>query len=254
MDEHLEHTLECTQLQHLDVVLGDLAANLDIDTNHGVGRQTADDAAELFGQRQHRLDGIGQLATLDVDGIGHQLASEREANRASDRDTRLLLRFVGRSAEVRGRHHVLQGEERGIRARFLGVHIQSSAGDTTFHHRGVQGRLVDDAPSGGVDDVHRRFHFAKGLLADQADRLRCLRQMHGEEIRFSKHVVEGHHADPELCCARGLDIGVVGNEAHTEGAQSLRNQNADPTQADDAHDLVGEFDTRVLRALPFTTM
>ena len=78
--------------------------------------------------------------------------------------------------------------------------------------------------------------------------------MHGEEIRFSKHVVEGHHADPELCCARGLDIGVVGNEAHTEGAQSLRNQNADPTQADDAHDLVSEFDTRVLRALPFTTM
>src|SRR6201999_1541116 len=51
-----------------------------------------------------------------------------------------------------------------------------------------------------------------------------------------------------------LDVGVVGDDLHTERGHALRDQRADAAEADDAEGLLGELDARVLAALPLAVL
>ena len=101
LDDVGEDALERGELEHLDVVLGDLAADLDVDLLGDLAGEGGEDPAELLGERDAGTDVLGDHAALHVDGVGHQLAAQREAHRAGDRDAGLLLRLVGGGAEVR---------------------------------------------------------------------------------------------------------------------------------------------------------
>src|SRR5699024_7995280 len=70
LDHVGEHTLERGQLQHLDVVLDDLAAHLHVDAGGQRTGQGGEDPAELLGQRQPRLQLLGHPGSLDVDRVG----------------------------------------------------------------------------------------------------------------------------------------------------------------------------------------
>ena len=119
LDDVGEDALERGELEHLDVVLGDLAAHLDVDLLGHLAGQRGEDPAELLHQRDAGADVLGDHAALHVDRVGHQLAGEREAHRAGDRDAGLLLGLVGGGAEVGGGDDVLQLEERRVGARLL---------------------------------------------------------------------------------------------------------------------------------------
>jgi hypothetical protein len=67
---------------------------------------------------------------------------------------------------------------------------------------------------------------------------------------LGQQLVEAHHPDAHLGGARGLHVGVVGDELDAERAQPLRDEHADAAEADDADHLVGQLDAGVLRALP----
>ena len=60
--------------------------------------------------------------------------------------------------------------------------------------------------------------------------------------------------DADLRGAGRLHVGVVGDDLHAEGAQPLRDEDADPAEADDADDLLGELDAGVLAALPLAVL
>ena len=62
--------------------------------------------------------------------------------------------------------------------------------------------------------------------------------------------VEVDQADAHLRGPAGLHVRVVGDDLHAERREPLRDQHADPAEADDADGLLVELDAGVLRALP----
>ena len=80
--------------------------------------------------------------------------------------------------------------------------------------------------------------------------LRGLRQVHRHEVRLGDELLERHQPHPHLRRPTGLHVGVVGDHAHPEGAQPLRDQHADAAEPDDADGLLVELDAGVLAALP----
>ena len=80
------------------------------------------------------------------------------------------------------RHDVLQCEERRVGARLRRVDIQTGSGYPAFGHRGEQRGLIHDAAARGIDDVNGRLNLAERFFPDEADCLRRLGQVHGDEV------------------------------------------------------------------------
>ena len=150
----MNSALERRQLQHADVVLGDLAAHLDVELGRDAAGERGEDPAELLGERQARPDVLGDHAALDVDRVRDELAGEREPDGPGDRDAGLLLRLVRGGAEVRGDDDLVVLEQRGVGARLAGEDVDAGTGDPALLERDVQRVLVDDAAARGVDDAH----------------------------------------------------------------------------------------------------
>ena len=85
--------------------------------------------------------------------------------------------------------------------RLLGEDVEAGAGDPALGERVGERLLVDDAAAGGVDDAHGRLDLGQRLLADQADRLGGLGQVHGDEVALREQLVEGDQPDAELAGA-----------------------------------------------------
>ena len=87
-------------------------------------------------------------------------------------------------------------------------------------------------------------------VADQAEGLGGLGQVHRHEVGLGEQRVEVDQADAHLRGAAGLDVGVVGDDVHAERREPLRDEDADPAEADDADGLLVQLDAGVLRPLP----
>ena len=157
LDDVGEDALERGQLEHLDVELGDLAADLDVELLRDLAGQGGEDPAELLGERDAGTHVLGDDAALDVDGVGHQLAAQGEPDRAGDGDAGLLLRLVGRRAEVGRGDDVLELEERAVGARLAGEDVEAGGGDLAGLEGVVERGLVDDPTAGGVDEDQARL-------------------------------------------------------------------------------------------------
>ena len=201
LDHVAEDALERGELEHRDVVLGDLAAHLDVELRSALPGERREDPAELLHERDPGADLLGDDAAGDVDRVGHELAGEGQAHRPGHRDAGLLLRLVGRGAEVRGDDDVLEGEERRVGGRLVGEDVEPGAGDPALLERVVERVLVDDAAAGRVDDAHGRLDLER-LLADQADGLRGLGQVDGDEVGLGEQLVEADQPDAELAARR----------------------------------------------------
>ena len=112
-----------------------------------------------------------------------------------------------------------------------------------------QRRLVDQPAAGGVDDDHAGLGGGQLLRADQAQRLRGLRQVDGDEVRLASSS-SSDQPDAELGGPAGLDVGVVGDERDAEGGEPLGDEDADAAETDDTDGLVGDLDAGELRPLP----
>ena len=136
----------------------------------------------------------------DVDRVGHQLAGERQPHRPGHGDAGLLLRLVGARRPRCGVTTTLSKSNSGrVGARLLGEDVEAGAGDPALlRARVASACLVDDAAAGGVDDPDRRLDLAQRLLADQADRLGGLGQVHGDEVGSAEQLVEREQLDAEL--------------------------------------------------------
>ena len=144
----------------------------------------------------------------------------------------------------------LELEQRRVGAGLLGVDVETGRRDPALLEGRVQGVLVDDAAAGGVDQDQRRLDGRELLGADDADGLGRLGQVHRDHVAGAQQLVQADQADPHLRGAAGGHEGVVGDDVHPEGREPLRDERADPAEADDAGGLLVELDPGVLAALP----
>ena len=78
--------------------------------------------------------------------------------------------------------------------------------------------------------------------------------MDRDEVGLAHELIKRHEAHADLGCARGLHVGVIGDELDAERRESLGHQHADTTEADDADRLLRELNAVVLRSLPLTVL
>ncbi len=97
-------------------------------------------------------------------------------------------------------------------------------------------------PRATLIDAHAVLHLGELLVADEAERLGVLRQVHGDEVGFAVDlvgVVGALEAElVELLCRHER---VVGEHVHAETAGVLGDEEADAPQAEDAERLAAQL-------------
>ena len=143
-----------------------------------------------------------------------------------------------------------QLEQRAVRARFGGEHVETCAADVAAGDRVGERLLVDQAAAGGVDDDDARLGLGQRLLADQARGLLGLGQVHRDEVGAAQQFVERQQLDAELRGAGMRHVRVVGGDVRAEGGEPLGDQLADAAEPDDADRLAEDLGARERRPLP----
>ncbi len=254
LDDVGEYALQCGEFEHLDVVGGDLATNLDLDAGRDAAGERSEDAAELLGQRQARTDILGDRATLHVDRVGHELTRQCELDRPRDRRARLLLGLVGARAQVRSHDDVVELEQRAGRRRLGREDVETDAADAALLQRDRERVFVDEPAASSVDDDDAGLDHGELALADQVERLGRLRQVDRDDVGFAQQLFERDEPDAVLRRTGRLHVGVVRDEVGAERGQPLRDELPDLAEPDDADGLVEDLDAGELRALPLTRL
>src|SRR6266545_1627430 len=183
-----EQALQSGQIEHPGVLVGQPADVVDVQAARAerggaaarpAAGQRGEDATGLGDQRQEGPPGVRHRPGVDVDGVGDELAGQRQQHLLGDGHPCLVLRLGGGGPQVRGYHHVVQAEQRAGGGRLLGEHVQGGAGEVAGLHRLGQRGLVHDPAAGGVDQARARLDRRQLALTEQPDRLRCLGQVDG---------------------------------------------------------------------------
>ena len=250
-DDVREQALECGEPQeHGDVVLGDLAADLDVDAPGRPPASAVEDPAELLDEGEARAYVLGDGAACDVNSVGDELAGQGQPYGPGDREPACSWASSVRRAEVGGRDDVLEGEERqsgrapwrtrrGRRRRARPwVRAANRAASSTMPPRAAL--MMPD----------RRLHLASAASSPIRPRVSGrLRQVHGDEVG-PEQLVERYQSRCSAGRRGRLDVGVVGDHVHAERGEALRDEDADATEADHAERLLEELRAGVLQALP----
>jgi hypothetical protein len=91
---------------------------------------------------------------------------------------------------VRRDHHLRQAEQGRVGGRLGGEHVERGAPHVTGPDGLGQGRLVDDAAPGHVDDADARLGEREQVLADEPGRLRRLGHVQCHEVGHLDEALE----------------------------------------------------------------
>ena len=147
-------------------------------------------------------------------------------------------------------NHGIEREQRRLGRGFFREDVERRSGDLARANGVGQRGLVDDATSCDVDDAQRGLGFREALGVDEADGLRGFCDVNRDEVALRHERVEVDELDRHLAGALGRHKRVVSDESHAERQRALRDELADPSEADDAERLLGELDAFPLGALP----
>ena len=110
---------------------------------------------------------------------------------------------------------------------------------------------VDELAAGAVDYPGAVLHRGDRVGVDQADRLRGLRRVQGDDVGAAEQVLEAlGPLDPELAEALGRDELVEGDDLHVEALGALGDELADAAEADHPEGLAVELGALELGPLP----
>ncbi len=210
------------------------------------GRQFAckggEQPAQPLGQRHERADDFVRFGGWQVDRERYDVALEGQHHLLGDSDAGLVLRFPGAGAQMRSYHDLVEGEQFRAPWRLGGKYVEGGAGNPAEGNCLGQGGLVDDAPSGGVDQPEAGLGVGQKFLADEPGRLGRFRDVDGDEIGLADQVVEGHQFGSHRPRPLSRQVRVVRNQSHAESQCPLRDQGSDPAQADDPEGLAVHLD------------
>ncbi len=100
---------------------------------------------------------------------------------------------------MRGADDVGHLPQRPVRPRRFGlIDVQGGAGHFAVLQGGQQGRLVDEAAPGAVDEAHSGLHLHEGFPAQQLGGVLGLGGMHGDEVGTGQEFVQGDQFRPDL--------------------------------------------------------
>ena len=211
------------------------------------------EAAELFAerhegrQRLHRLGAHGG----DVDGVGDDAAGQRRGHLLGGDDAGAVLGLGGRGAEVGRDDDVVAGEDRVLGEGLGGEDVERGAAELAGLEAGHQRVEVDQLAAGAVDEAGAVLHRGDRLGVDQADRLRRLRHVQGDQVGAAEHLLDAlQPLDPELAEALGGDELVEGDDVHLEALGALGDELADAAEADHAERLAVELGALELGPVP----
>ena len=238
------------KFQHLNVFGGQLAAD---PHRQGAGRLGAEhprQQTQFAHQVQPGRHLLADSAGPHVDRVGYELTGQCQPDTGGDVGAGPVLRLRCRGAQVRRHHRLRQIEQRAVRARLGGEHVQTGAAHVTAGDRVSQCLLVDQPAAGGVDDDHAGLGLGQCLRTQQSGGLLGLGQVHRDEVGPGQYVVQWQQFDAELRGAGGRNVGVVGDDVGAECGQSRRDQLADAAQTHHAHGLAVDLGAVERRTLP----
>ncbi len=182
------------------------------------------------------------VTTPPVERRGHLLGGD---------DAGAVLGLGGRGAEVGRDDDVAAGEDRVLGEGLGGEDVERGAGQLARLQPGQQRVEVDQLAAGAVDEARAVLHRGDRPGVDQADRLRRLRHVQGDEVGAAEHLLDALGAlHPELAEALGGDELVEGDDVHVEALGALGDELADAAEADHAERLAVELGALVLGPVP----
>ena len=110
--------------------------------------------------------------------------------------------------------------------------------------------FVDELAAGAVDDAHARLHGGEGLAREQALGFRRERHVQRDVVALPEQRLEAAQLYAEIGGDLRRNVGVVGDDAHLEGARPLDHFAADAAQTDDAQHLAAQLIAHELLLLP----
>ena len=148
--DFLENALQGGELQNADVVFDDFAANLHVDAHQRGLTEANKDLAEVFHQRNPGLHTLVDHTASDVHSVWHEFPIQGQPNRLCHRNSRLFLGFIGGGSKMGGEQNVGRLEQRRLKRRLGGKHIEPGARNLSCFQCSQQGILVNDAAAAGV--------------------------------------------------------------------------------------------------------
>ncbi len=147
--------------------------------------------------------------------------------------------------------HLFQFDQRMLRRRrFVDVNVQRRAGDFAGLYRLGEIVLIDDAAARAVDNAHAVFHLGEGGFVDQSLGVGRERNMHGNEIRLGKNLIERARLHAHARDILGGDERIETDDFHPQSGSAFGDDPADVAEADDADGFVAKLDADELIALP----
>ena len=143
---------------------------------------------------------------------------------------------------MRGDHDLLEAEQGRVGAGLGGVDVEAGAADLAGGDGVGERLLVDEAAAGGVDDDLSLLGLGEQLGVEHAGGLLGLGEVDRHEVTAAHEVLELDEFDAELRGARGVGVGVVGDDGGLERGEALGEELADVAEADDADGLAEDLD------------
>ena len=160
---------------------------------------------ELFRQRHEGLQ-LRRFLGADrgkVHSVGNGAAQQIFRHLLGDLERHILLRLQRRSAEMRRADHVGQSEQRALRRRLLGEHVDGRAGDMAGFQRRHQCRLVDEFAARAVDQPHALFGQLQRVRIDDVAGPVGERRVQRDEIGAAPQLLEFDLLDAKIERALG---------------------------------------------------
>ena len=142
---------------------------------------------------------------------------------------------------MRSEHHVVEGENRIVGIRRLGVeNVEPGAGEAPFLQRCRQRLLVDGAAARGVHETGGGLHQGDETGVDDVAGLGAQRAIDRQDVGLAAQGFEVDQTDAESRRRIRIRIGVVGDEGHVERLGQAEHLGPDIADADGTERLADE--------------
>ncbi len=153
------------------------------------------------------------------------------------------LSFISECPDVRSEDHVLKLLKLADYWRFGRANIERSTGDLTVAQGSQQFSFIGGLATRRIDEERAWFHLRKELSVEHSASLLGQRHVSGDEIAGSQQFRQRYQCDIQVAnlWIGGIDVVIVSDQRHSKTGNALRDESADPSQADDADRLLKQL-------------
>ncbi len=222
---------------------GGLAGARHAHTGDGEGGGLSGEGSDPLGQLEIRP----QLAVLfgrnggEVYGVTEDAVGQVIADLLGDLHSDFFLGLGGGAGDVGSGDDVVHRQQGRIDGGFDGKDIKSGAGQMSGTEGLGERGFIHQFAAGGVYQARAALHLGNGIGIDHFFGGRRERGVEGNVVGLGEHFRQGQQFDAPFGGAFRGQVGVIGQNAHFQGARPARNFDADAAQADQAEGFAAQF-------------